>query len=670
MSDNDNNTNAPTPATTTTAATPSTENGGTPSMNGDTTIKLNGSKAMAGLTLEPLAESLSFDEEDEAKRPKVTMESLKTLEGWKNAVLTVIFTVLPILTWAPKYKENWKEKLAGDARAGLTVGILLIPQGLAYALLAELPVEYGLFSAFIPPLLYGFLGTSSELSTAPVAVVSLLTSAGVSELYDPVTERPQYIGAAISLALLLGFVQMGMGILRLGFIINFLSHSVLSGFTSASALIIALSQLKHVLGISIERSSHVHEVLQWTFEEIHNANWRTVVISLASMAIILFWKYPPQSEKFNWFRKYFKPLPSAMVVVIIFTLISANTGLNDKGVKIVGDVPAGLPTPEAPDTKDFGDLLVLVLTIALVSYMESMAIAKKLADDRNYQLDYNQELVALGACNIVGSFFQTYPTTGGFSRSAVNANAGCKTQLATILAGIVVMIALLAATELFFFLPKAILGSIIIIAVLPLVNFKEPFHLWKISKIESVLTVVTFLLTAFIGVELGVGISIALALLAVVWQASRPHYTLEGRLPGTDVYRNIRRFPDAIEPKGIKIFRFDADIFFVNATVFERQVQKRCYVRGVENVIINFTPVSHVDSTAFHAMEKVLEAAERKGISVYFAGVKGPVRDIFERIGFTEHVGEDHFFKTVNEAVMHLTNEQFTPMTMTDVSIV
>eukprot|EP00043_Microstomoeca_roanoka_P028363 m.17734 g.17734 ORF g.17734 m.17734 type:complete len:661 (+) comp8349_c0_seq1:248-2230(+) len=601
----------------------------------------------------------SLEEEKAARRKKVTLESLKTADGWLNALTRLVYTIFPILTWAPNYKDNWKEKLAGDARAGLTVGILLIPQGLAYALLAELPVQYGLFSAFIPPLVYGFFGTSSELSVAPSAVISLLTASGVSALYDPDTETDQYVSTAISLALMLGLLQMLMGVFRLGFIINFLSHSVLSGFTSGSALIIGLSQFKHLFGVSIERSDLVHETLEYLFKELKNTNWRTFLVSISAMAIILFWRYPPKSEKFNWFRKYFKPLPSAMVVVVLFTIISYAADLEQHDVKLVGTVPAGLPSLNAPELSKLGDLIVLTVVIALVSYMESMAVAKKLADDRNYQLDYNQELIALGCCNILGSCLQAYPTTGGFARSAVNANAGSKTQLATIIAGFIVMIALIAATELFFFLPKAVLGSIIVLAIFPLINFREPFHLWKISKVESILTVLTFCLTCFVGVEIGVGISIVLALLVVVWQSSKPHSTLEGRLPGTNIYRNINRFPEAVEPAGMKIFRFDADLFFVNASVFERTIKKRCYVRGVNTLVLDFAPISRIDSTAFHALEKVLEGARLRKIKVYFAGVKGPVRDIFERVGFTEHVGEDHFFKTVHDAVVALSNDAY-----------
>eukprot|EP00049_Salpingoeca_infusionum_P026090 m.23628 g.23628 ORF g.23628 m.23628 type:complete len:655 (-) comp8521_c0_seq2:452-2416(-) len=587
---------------------------------------------------EVLAQDLEDHRDEDDKEPKYSFKKLIT-------------TLLPIILWLPDYKNDWKTKLPGDIRAGITIGVMLVPQGLAYALLAGLPVQYGLFSALMPPLIYGFTGTSRQLSVAPVAVVSLLTATGISTLYDPETELDNYVGAAIALALVLGIVQLAMGILRLGFVINFLSHSVLSGFTSASGLVIGLSQLKHVLGIPSERSSHVHEVLKYTFQNIKETNWRTVLISLGTMAILLIWKYPPSHKKMQWFKKYFKPFPSAMLVVIIFTSMAYKLDLTEHGVKVVGDVPAGLPKPIVPSLSIFGDLIVLSLTIAMVGFMESMVIAKKYADENKYRLNYNQELIALGAANIAGSFFQCYPTTGGFSRTAVNANAGAKTQLAGIIGVVVIIIAVAFATDLFFYLPNAVLGSIVIIAVAPLFDVMEPIRLWKISKMDSILLVVTFCLTAFIGVEIGVGISIGLALLLVVYQASRPHYAIEGRLGNTEIYRNIKRFPDATVPENVAIYRFDAEIFFANTIFFEKKLKKRCVKPGIDHIVLDFVAVSRVDVAGIHMLEALLEDMEAENITLYFAAMKGPVRDLFEKAGLIEHVGADHFFKTVHAAV-------------------
>eukprot|EP00055_Hartaetosiga_balthica_P011221 m.50303 g.50303 ORF g.50303 m.50303 type:complete len:646 (+) comp7504_c1_seq2:1188-3125(+) len=581
--------------------------------------------------------------EDEPPKKKMTKPSL----------VAILFSVLPILTWFPNYKNDWKDKLLGDLRAGLTIGVLLVPQGLAYALLAELPVQYGLFSAFMPPLIYGLLGSSRELSVAPVAVVSLLTSSGVSQLYDPQTQTTQYIGATIALSLLLGLIQLSMGVFRLGFIVNFLSHPVLSGFTSASALIIGLSQLKHVLGINTQRSAHVHEVLESTFLEIKNTNDVSLGIGIATMVILLLWKYPPSHPKMAWFKKYFKPFPSAMIVVILMTVISSQLDLDvKKNVKVVGFVPGGLPTPKAPEVKDLGELVVLALTITIIGYMESMAIAKKFADDRGYRLDYNQELIALGAANIVGSVFQTYPTTGGFSRTAVNANAGAKTQAAGIFGVVVIAIALLAATELFEKLPKAVLGAIVIIAVAPLVDVLEPYRLWKVSKMESMILLITFSLTAFVGVEIGVGISVALSILVIVWNASRPHYTLEGRLPGTTVYRNINRYSDAKEIPGVKIFRFDASLFFANVTMFENKFRKRCLQDDVKFAILDLNACTGIDSAALHTLHILLHDAKHRNITILVANMKGPVRDIFLRIRMTDDIGKENFFQSVHGAVL------------------
>eukprot|EP00056_Hartaetosiga_gracilis_P002426 m.53549 g.53549 ORF g.53549 m.53549 type:complete len:650 (-) comp11043_c2_seq10:2355-4304(-) len=564
----------------------------------------------------------------------------------------VLFTVFPVLSWLPDYRNGWKEKLSGDLRAGLTIGILLIPQGLAYALLAELPVQYGLFSAFMPAIVYGIFGTSRELSVGPSAVVSVLTAEGVSQLYDPVEEEAKFIGAAIALALLVGIIQFCMGTFRLGVIVNFLSHPVLSGYTAAAALIICLSQVKHILGVTTQRGSQVHSLLEYTFADIENTNFVTLGIGLGTMAILLFWKYTPSTPKLDWFRKYLKPFPSAMVVVIVMTLISSQLDLATKdNVDVVGDVPGGLPIPAVPDTKDFASLLPAAFVTMIAAFVESMAVGKVFATAGQYKLDYNQELIALGAAGMVGSVFLSFPITGSLSRTAVNADAGAKTQAAAVFGVIIVVIALYATT-LFKALPKSVLGAMIIVSVVPLIDIKEPIKLWKVGKFESLLFLITFCLTAFVSVEVGIGVSVTLSLFIVVWKASRPHYALEGQLPGTTLYRNLKRYKDAQEIPHIRIFRLDAELFFANVGVFEEKFKEKCLQDGIKFAILDMNPCSAFDSSALHTMHILLEEAERKGVVILLAGLLNDVRDTFRRVGLIESIGRENFFTTTHGAVL------------------
>ncbi|MBV6652851.1 MAG: sodium-independent anion transporter, partial [Mameliella sp.] len=335
-----------------------------------------------------------------------------------------IKALLPILDWLPNYKTS---NLKGDLSAGLTVGVMLIPQGMAYAMIAGLPPIYGLYASTIPLVIYAILGTSRQLAVGPVAMVSLLTATGIGAMADGGTEL--YISLAIVLALFVGVIQFLLGAFRLGFLVNFLSHPVISGFTSAAALIIGLSQLKHLLGVDIPRSHHVHEIVGNAIAQFGDINLYTFGVGIAGIVLIL------------GIKKINKSIPGPLIAVAFGIAIVYSLGLVDKGVKIVGTVPEGLPSFGIPSfsSEQFSALLPIALTIALVSFMESIAVAKAIqSKHKNYKIISNQELIGLGAANIAGSFFQSYPTTGGFSRTAVNDQAGAKTGLAAIISAILI----------------------------------------------------------------------------------------------------------------------------------------------------------------------------------------------------------------------------------------
>jgi len=547
---------------------------------------------------------------------------------------------LPILDWLPNYK---RANLQGDLSAGLTVGVMLIPQGMAYAMIAGLPPIYGLYASTIPLILYAIFGTSRQLAVGPVAMVSLLTAAGVGALAEGGSEM--YIMLAITLAFMVGIIQFALGAFRLGFLVNFLSHPVISGFTSAAALIIGLSQLKHLLGVDIPRSHHIHEILINAVRQFGSINWPTVAIGLGGIAIIM------------GVKRLHKRIPGPLLAVIFGILAVWGLGLADSaGVKIVGNVPEGLPAFGMPNM-DMGNLQALIpiaLTIALVSFMESIAVAKAIqARHKNYKVDPNQELIGLGIANIGGSMFQSYPVTGGFSRTAVNDQAGAKTGLAAIISAGLIILTLLLLTSLFFYLPKAILASVIMVAVFGLIDFKEAIHLWSSNRTDFFMLLITFLATLGLGIEQGIGVGVVLSLVMVIYRTTRPHVAVLGKVPDTHHYRNVDRFHEVEERDDLLILRYDAQLYFANTTFFKDSLEEFIEQKGddLKAIIINAESINALDSSAAHALEEVVGDLHRQGLDLYLTGVKGPVRDAMARARLIEKIGPDHFFMDIEDAV-------------------
>ncbi len=546
--------------------------------------------------------------------------------------------VIPILDWLPQYNKEW---FKGDLSAGLTVGVMLIPQGMAYAMLAGLPAQYGLFTALVPIVIYAIFGTSRQLAVGPVALVSLLTLETVSQLAAPGTET--YIALAITLALMVGLIELFMGVFRLGFLVNFLSHPVISGFTSAAAIIIGLSQLKHILGIKIPRGLKVHEIVMTAIEQSNLINMTSLWIGLAGIAVILI------SKKIN------KAIPGSLLAVIFGIILANVMGLGAEQIKIVGDIPSKLPTFALPEMswEIFTNMLPLAAALALVGFMESIAVAKALqSKHKDYKVDSNQELIALGLASIVGSFFQSYTVEGGFGRSAVNDQAGAKTGVAALISAVVVLLTLLYLTPLFFYLPKAILGSIIMVAVIGLIDIHEVKLLWKRNRTDLAMLVVTFIGTLMLGVEEGIGLGVLLSLAMVIYRTTRPHVAVLGNVPDTHFYRNVERFPSVVIDDQILIVRFDAQIYFANANYFKEQVEELVDNKGdkLKLVILNSESINNLDSSAVHAIKDLVEEYLAKGIEIAFTGVKGPVRDAMTKAEILTESTGDHFM-SVQEAV-------------------
>jgi len=533
----------------------------------------------------------------------------------------------------------------GDLPAGLTTAVMLIPQGMAYAMLAGLPPIVGLYASTVPLVLYALFGTSRQLAVGPVAMVSLLVATSVSTLATP--GSPEYVGYAVVLMVMVGVLQLAMGLGRLGFLVNFLSHPVVSGFTSAAALIIGLSQLKHLLGVDLGGGHHVHTILIGAVERVGQWHVPTIALGLASIALLVALK--------RW-----KPaFPSALVVVVLATLATVGLGLAGEGVKIVGEVPRGLPALSLPefDAAALQALFPTALAIALVGFMESISVAKAFARRNRYEVNANQELVGLGLANLVGGLFQGYPVTGGFSRTAVNAQAGARTGVAAVITAAVIALTLLFLTPLFHSLPKAVLAAIIMVAVFGLIDVREVKHLWHVKRGDLLQLGVTFVATLSLGIEEGILVGVATALLGFVVRTTRPHTAVLGRLPGTDVWRNVQRFPEAeIEP-GVLALRVDAQFYFGNVTFLKGFVSDALRRRAREDrtpvraVVLDASSINQLDSSADSALHEIAQDLRARGVDLWLANVKGPVRDVMQRSGFDRVLGADHFTYSVDAAV-------------------
>jgi SulP family sulfate permease len=551
---------------------------------------------------------------------------------------------VPSLSWLPKYKAG---NLRGDLSAGLTTAIMLIPQGMAYAMLAGLPPIVGLYASVVPLAVYALLGTSRELAVGPVAMVSLLVASGVGALAPQGT--PEYVALAVLLALLVGVIQIVMGVARLGFLTNFLSHPVLSGFTSAAALIIGFSQLKPLMGVSLPGGNHIHVILWAAVQKIGEVNPATLALGLGSVAVLL------------GIKKWRPMFPGALVVVLLGTLLSWGLGLKAQGVSIVGEVPAGFPTPSLPGL-DWGAMKALLptaLTISLVGFMESISVGKSFARKGRYELDPNQELVALGGANLAGSFFGIYPVTGGISRTAVNAQAGAKTPLASLLTAALVALSLVFFTPLFYYLPKAVLAAIIMTAVFGMIDVKEVKHLWHVKRSDLALLGITFAATLSLGIEEGILAGVGASLLWFVVRTTRPHTAELGRLPESTSYRNVARFPEACTWPGLLILRVDAQFYFGNVSFLKETLAAREAASSapLKAVVIDASSINQLDSSADAALHELYDDYQRRGIKLSFAHVKGPVRDVMQRSGLYQKLGEGRFFFQVHEAVQSALQE-------------
>ena len=547
--------------------------------------------------------------------------------------------IFPILNWILKYKPEY---FKDDLLAGITVAILLIPQGMAYALIAGLPPVYGLYAALTPQIVYTIMGTSKQLAVGPVAMDSLLVAAGLGAL--SIVGLGEYIQMAILLSLIVGIIHLILGVFKMGFFVSFLSKPVISGFTSGAALIISLSQVKYLTGIPIAQNNKLQDFILSILKSEVPIHVTTLLLGLSCIFFLLI------------IKKLNKKIPSALVVVFFSTLWVYFFNKNVEGVAIIGEIPKGLPSIKFPKLEwiVIKNLFPVALTISIVAFTEAISISKGLAEkNKLYKLNPNQELLALGSANIIGSFFQSYPTTGGFSRTAVNSQAKAKTGVASLICALLIALTLSFFTDLFFYVPKTVLAAIIISAVLRLIDVKYAIRLYKSRKDEFAVLMLTFILTLFVGIIQGIFFGIILSLLLLVYRASKPHFAFLGRIGNTNYFQNIDRFPnEVVVREDLIILKFDAQLFFGNIDFFKKLVfnsieKKPSKVKGF---IINARAINYIDSTASEELIIIIKKLQKKGIRVMVVGAIDPSRDIIINSKLIKVIKKQNLFVTSGDA--------------------
>ncbi|XP_071982933.1 solute carrier family 26 member 6-like isoform X3 [Engystomops pustulosus] len=506
-------------------------------------------------------------------------------------VKSLLLKIIPILNWLPRYP--FREWLLGDIISGLSVGIIQLPQGLAYALLAGVPPVFGLYSSFYPVLIYTIFGTSRHISPGTFAVISVMVGSvteslapsenflmpGNDSMIDTVARDAARVQVASALTLLVGIFQILLGLVQFGFVVTYLSEPLIRGYTSAAAIHVTLSQLKSILGVELSQRSHPLSLI-YTFitlcSKIPQTNVASLIIGILSIAVLLIVKF--LNEKYMSVIRI--PIPIELFTLIVATGISYGVNLHKLyGVAIVGNIPTGLSAPIVPDTQLFASVVGNAFAIAIVVYAFTISVVKMFSVKHAYNVDSNQELLALGLSNSFGSFFQCFTIGTAMSRSLVQESTGGNSQVAGGVSAVVILIIILKAGELFESLPKAILASVVVVNLKGIFKqFQDIPILWRSNKIDLMVWVVTFIATILLNLDLGLAVSVAFSLLMVIFRTQWPHYSLLGQVSSTDIYRDVSRYKQAHEVPGIRIFRSSCTLYFANAELYANAVKKMCGV--------------------------------------------------------------------------------------------
>lgn len=597
------------------------------------------------------------DTSNEARPPSIPFDDI--FSGWRArtkrmSLVDWIETLFPCFRWIRTYR--WNEYFKLDLMAGITVGVMLVPQAMSYAKLAGLPPIYGLYSSFVPIFVYAVFGSSRQLAIGPVALVSLLVSNALGGIADS-SEEELHIELAILLALLVGILECIMGLLRLGWLIRFISHSVISGFTSASAIVIGLSQVKYFLGYNIARSSKIVPLVESIIAGADKFQWPPFLMGSLILVILQVMKHVGKAKKELQFLRAAAPLTGIVLGTTIAKVF------HPPSISLVGEIPQGLPTFSFP--RSFDHAKTLLPTSALitgVAILESVGIAKALAAKNRYELDSNSELFGLGVANILGSLFSAYPSTGSFSRSAVSNESEAKTGLSGLITGIIIGCSLLFLTPVFKYIPQCALAAIVVSAVSGLVDYDEAIFLWRVDKRDFTLWIITSTTTLFFGIEIGVLVGVGFSLAFVIHESANPHIAVLGRLPGTTVYRNVKQYPEAYTYNGIVIVRIDAPIYFANISYIKDRLReyevavdkyttKGPEVERISFVILELSPVTHIDSSAVEALKELYQEYKARDIQLAISNPNKDVHMTIARSGMVELVGKEWYFVRVHDAV-------------------
>ncbi|CAK8530278.1 unnamed protein product [Lathyrus sativus] len=582
----------------------------------------------------------------------------KNQKGSRKFILG-LESIFPIFEWGRGY--NLKS-FKGDLIAGLTIASLCIPQDIAYAKLAFLDPQYALYTSFVAPLVYAFMGSSRDIAIGPVAVVSLLLGTLLTDEI-PNFNSHEYLRLAFTATFFAGVTQMALGLLRLGFLIDFLSHAAIVGFMAGAAVTIALQQLKGFLGIKdFTKKTDIISVMRSVFSAAHHGwNWETILIGVSFLAFLLTTKYIAKKKK----NLFWVAAISPMICVIVSTFSVYITRADKKGVAIVKHIEDGLNPISAGEIFFSGKYLSAGIRIGLISGMvaltEAVAIGRTFAAMKDYSLDGNREMVALGTMNVIGSLTSCYVATGSFSRSAVNYMAGCRTAVSNIVMSIVLLLTLLVITPLFKYTPNAVLASIIIAAVMSLIDIKAAVLLWKVDKFDFLACMGAFFGVIFKSVEIGLLIAVAISFAKILLQVTRPKTVVLGKLPGTTVYRNVLQYPKAAQIPGMLIVRVDSAIYFSNSNYIKDRILKwltdeeaqrtASEFASIQYLIVEMSPVTDIDTSGIHALEDLLKSLKKKSVQLLVAN-PGPI--VIEKLHASELsslIGEDKIFLTVGDAV-------------------
>ncbi|MEE8603699.1 SulP family inorganic anion transporter [Euzebya tangerina] len=528
--------------------------------------------------------------------------------------------------------RGWsRETVRDDLLAGITVAAMLVPQAMAYALLAGLPPEVGLYASTIPLFVYALIGTSRQLSVGPVAIVSLVSATALAQVAEAGTAG--YITAAAVLAVMVGVIHIVVGALRAGSLMRLLSHPVLVGFTAAVAVIIGTSQVRHVVGTTPERADSWIGTVAALVGSLTQVHLLTLVVGVAALALMI------------GVRAVRPGLPAALLAVIITTAASAALGLVERGVDVVGDIPAGLPPITIPDlgtlTELVGTLAPFAFTITLVAILEAVAVAKVYARQNRYDLDPNRELIALGAANLAGGLFGGYPLGGASSRTAVAADAGARTRLAGIVSGLTVLAVLIALTPLFEQLPQATLGAIVLVAVVGLVDRDAMRRIRQVSRQDAATMVGAFVATLLLGVDLGILVAIVGSLAVVAYRLMEPHVAVLGHLPDTGRWRDVERYDEASQAPGVTVVRFDTSLNYLNVEVMKEQI-RRLLAQDPHALVLDLSSVNGIDTSALDTLDELMDEMDELGVAVHLATYQGPVTEILQRSHLLSRVAGLH----------------------------